>query len=121
MSARDVGLAALAPVLLAGCAGDWHRSYARWRGYVEEPGPYSTWARCIRDRSYHYHDPDGTGVVVTDARTFTQVLADCRESMTGPGWSDLNPEETRQLLNDAYQQFRQAGADLMARYEASII
>ena len=111
----------LALALLTGCASDWHRSHARWRGYVEEPGPYSAWARCIRDRSHHYHDPEGAGVAVTDARTFTQVLADCRESMTGPGWNELSPGQTRQLLSDAYRAFRQVGADLMASYEASII
>jgi hypothetical protein len=113
-------MAVVASTLLAGCVSDFSRSHVRWRGYAEGSGPYSQWARCIRDRSYHHHDPDGTGLVATGAGTFTQVLADCRELMTGPAWTNLPDQRTRQLLNDAYQAFLSAGADLMARQEASI-
>lgn len=121
MSAARTVASISALALLTACASNIHLGIERWRSYLEERGPYSTWAQCIRDRSYHYHDPEGTGVVVTNAGTFTQVLADCREHMVGPGWDHLTEREMRQLLADAYQAFRQAGADLMARYEASVI
>lgn len=120
----------LASALLAGCVGDWQRSYERWRGYEESSGPYSRWARCVRDRSYRYLDldalpaaprPAGEPIAGNDSQRFTHVLADCRELMSGPAWEALSDEDMRKLLADAYRAFARAGADIADRRFREII
>lgn len=112
--------------LATGCATNWDRGYERWRGYVEGSGPYSKWARCIRDRSVLYLDPDSVDTPPVDLRTanesqiFTYVLADCRTFMAGQEWQNLSSKKLQELIADALQAFNSVDAGIMARQEAAI-
>lgn len=115
---------AVSAMLLAGCASDWTRSYHRWNGYTASAGPYTEWARCIQSRSYHYLDVEGRPsadvVPGNDAQIFTNVLADCRQHMTGDAWNHVLHDEMQRLLADAHQAFFGVRADINARMMEAI-
>jgi hypothetical protein len=125
MTIVQAGLALSLAVLLGACATEWRRSYDRWYGYTAEQGPYTRWALCIEQRSAHHIDPAGMGPVTfshdgSRGRAFAQVLADCREFMSGPGWDGLRSDQLGRLIRDALQAFDIEEAEALARASAAI-
>lgn len=122
----DRRLAILPLAALAGCVGDFQRSYERWNQISSAGGPFSRWASCIENRSYRYLDlnnqtPDEPAVEGTPSQLFTQVLADCRPHMAGPAWQHLTDEQVRELIADAHRAFERADAEIMDRDFHAII
>ena len=125
MRAPGFCLATASLATLAGCASDWDRSYWRVYHYKADSGPYARWAHCIEQRSAHYIDPAGMGPVTFSSdgnrgQMFAQVLADCREFMSGPGWDGLRSDQVGRLIRDALQAFDVEEAEAMARAAAAI-
>jgi len=120
MGRRGILVIALSVFVSAACTSAFSRSDERWRGYRELGSPYQPWADCIRTRSAHYFS-GGADVRDSDARIFSQILAECREHMSGPAWDYLSPREARRLIGDAYHAFFAVGAEIHAEQEAGII
>ena len=121
-------LALISLVGLAGCAGDWSRSYERWQAYQGNPdNPYFKWAHCIGERSRHYLEsqwaPDESADVPRGSRSqlFTHVLADCRGHMSGPAWESLTDRQVRRLIDDSWQAFKSVDAQIMSMRDAETI
>ena len=122
MNRAKLGMVLTSTALLAGCATEWDSSYDRWYGYMAEPGPYRPWAHCIRQRSFHHIDPEGQGAIASNhGQLFTNVLADCREHMSGSAWEHISEDQVAELIADAYREFDRVYVNIQAHYAAGII
>lgn len=122
----SVAAAALPLAVLAGCVGDFERSYERWRGHSDSGGPFSRWTGCIETRSGHYLDQENAPrhsdfAGDNESQLFARVLDDCREHMSGPAWQRLSNREARRLVSDAHRAFGRVRAQIRDRDFQAII
>jgi hypothetical protein len=122
----SIAAAALPLAVLTGCAGDFERSYDRWRGHSDFGGPFARWAGCIESRSGHYLDRENAPrhsdfAGENESQLFARVLGDCREHMSGPAWQRLSDREARRLVSDAHRAFGRVRAQIRDRDFQAII